>query len=386
MSTIDYYEILNISTDADEQQIKKSYRKLALKYHPDKNSSPDAVEKFKDISEAYEILSDPEKRRVYDNRGETSLHGDDDFLFNGFQFHRPEDVFADFFNHMNGFGGFNDNIFSSFMMPPPPPPPMQSPFIPFGNNGFNQSFMSHSMMHNSPFGSHDFMAQQQQQQQFPSMMRQHSQQQQQSFSSSTSSSNRGNNYLKSVTTSTRSINGVVETVKITKITDENGTNVIEEYSNGTTKINGIEQSPATMSIENNNVRSRKNEIMLTDSSEKLQIERDDVQDVNQNNREQEDFNELKQRMIQEMEQERLRRDQWELQRRNELYMQQQQYHQQQQQQMYYYQRRQQQQQQQQMFAAAAAAASMGNFPYHPYTVDEDDLDFQNIYFSSTTAG
>lgn len=129
--------------------------------------------------------------------------------------------------------------------------------------------------------------------------------------------------------------------------------------------------------------------MLPDNSEKLQIERDDVQDVNQNNREKEDFSDLKQRMIQEMEQERQRRDQWEIQRRNELYMQQQQQYQQQQQQMYYYQQRQQQQQQQlqqQLQQQQMFAASVGHFPYHPYTTDEDDLDFQNIYYPSTTAG
>ncbi|KAI9358676.1 DnaJ domain-containing protein [Pilaira anomala] len=196
-TTLDYYAVLNISVDANEQEIKKSYRKLALKYHPDKNSSPDAVEKFKDISEAYEILSDPEKRRVYDTRGNDTFNGNDSFEFNpfaGFQFHRPEDVFADFFNHMNGFnnaaaggGGFHDNLFNSFMMPT-----MQSPFAAFGGGGgYNQPFMAHSMMHNSHMGAHDYM-----------------------------------------------------------ITDENGTNVIEEYSNGTKKINGIDQTP-TMSIENN---------------------------------------------------------------------------------------------------------------------------------------
>lgn len=63
------YETLNISKDANEKEIKKAYQKLALKYHPDKNSNPDATEKFKQISEAYEILNDPEKKEIYDNYG-----------------------------------------------------------------------------------------------------------------------------------------------------------------------------------------------------------------------------------------------------------------------------------------------------------------------------
>lgn len=54
----DYYKILGIPRDADEDQIKKAYRKMALKYHPDKNSDPSAEEKFKEIAEAYEVLSD----------------------------------------------------------------------------------------------------------------------------------------------------------------------------------------------------------------------------------------------------------------------------------------------------------------------------------------
>lgn len=66
----DYYKILGIQTGANEDEIKKAYRKMALKYHPDKNKDPNAEEKFKEIAEAYDVLSDPKKRAVYDQYGE----------------------------------------------------------------------------------------------------------------------------------------------------------------------------------------------------------------------------------------------------------------------------------------------------------------------------
>ena len=70
MSNTDYYDILGVSKNTDEKEIKKAYRKLALKYHPDRNKSKDAEEKFKEISTAYAVLSNPEKRKVYDQYGQ----------------------------------------------------------------------------------------------------------------------------------------------------------------------------------------------------------------------------------------------------------------------------------------------------------------------------
>ena len=75
VDAIDYYKILGVPKNADEKRIKKAYRKLAVKYHPDKNleDKEEATRKFQQVSEAYEVLSDPEKRRVYDQLGEEGL-------------------------------------------------------------------------------------------------------------------------------------------------------------------------------------------------------------------------------------------------------------------------------------------------------------------------
>lgn len=71
----DYYKILGLSKNATEDEVKKAFKKLALKYHPDKNKDPSAEDKFKEVAEAYEVLSDKKKRDVFDRYGEEGLKG-----------------------------------------------------------------------------------------------------------------------------------------------------------------------------------------------------------------------------------------------------------------------------------------------------------------------
>ncbi|XP_057314605.1 dnaJ homolog subfamily B member 9-like [Hydractinia symbiolongicarpus] len=91
----DYYKILGVEKTATEREIKKAFRKLAVKYHPDKNKSPDAEKVFRDIAEAYEVLSDEKKRRIYDQHGPDGLK--DKAGFDGSSFHfNFNDFFKDF--------------------------------------------------------------------------------------------------------------------------------------------------------------------------------------------------------------------------------------------------------------------------------------------------
>ncbi|MGO2084071.1 molecular chaperone DnaJ [Vagococcus sp.] len=105
MAKRDFYEILGVSKTATDVEIKKAYRKLSKKYHPDINKEPDAEDKFKEVSEAFEILSDPQKRAAYDQYGHSST--DPNFGAGGGGF----GGFQDFGG--GGFGGFED-IFESF--------------------------------------------------------------------------------------------------------------------------------------------------------------------------------------------------------------------------------------------------------------------------------
>ncbi|CAG8637997.1 15085_t:CDS:2 [Dentiscutata heterogama] len=115
-----YYEVLGIEVNATEEDIRKAYRRQALIWHPDKNvqNREEAEAKFKLIAEAYEVLSDVEKRRIYDQYGEEGLkNGGPTFEQRPFQFHDPQEIFRQFFS---AFGG-----------------------DPFGGNMFNHDFPSH---------------------------------------------------------------------------------------------------------------------------------------------------------------------------------------------------------------------------------------------------
>ena len=105
MAKRDYYEVLGVAKDASDDEIKKAYRKLSKKYHPDINKEPDADEKFKEVAEAYEILSDSQKRAAYDQYGHASTDPNFGAGYGGFG------------GGTGGFGGFTggfDDIFDTF--------------------------------------------------------------------------------------------------------------------------------------------------------------------------------------------------------------------------------------------------------------------------------
>ncbi|MGZ5544146.1 MAG: DnaJ domain-containing protein, partial [Limisphaerales bacterium] len=112
MAKRDYYEVLGVSRGAEAEEIKKSYRKLAIKFHPDKNPGDKAAEEsFKELGEAYEVLADPQSRAAYDQYGHAAFDPRQRAGAGGFGrgggFHRPEDIFREVF----GGGSIFDELF-----------------------------------------------------------------------------------------------------------------------------------------------------------------------------------------------------------------------------------------------------------------------------------
>ncbi|XP_032513578.2 dnaJ homolog subfamily B member 6 isoform X3 [Danaus plexippus] len=227
---VDYYRILGVSRSSTDAEIKKAYRKLALKWHPDKNpdNADEANRRFKEISEAYEVLSDERKRRVYDQYGKEGLNNsrgrhsasdeDYDFGYHGFPFtfRDPEEVFREFFGgspfgelfpELNGHGrhgrrGPSTSLTSSLF----------SPFG-FGMQGLDDIF-AHT--NGNTFTSFS------------------------TFNSAMAGPGSAN--MRSTTTTTRIVNGKKITTK--KVT-ENGREIVMSYENGVLKsktVNGVPQS------------------------------------------------------------------------------------------------------------------------------------------------
>uniref|UniRef100_A0A8C2IAY3 DnaJ heat shock protein family (Hsp40) member B2 n=1 Tax=Cyprinus carpio TaxID=7962 RepID=A0A8C2IAY3_CYPCA len=215
---VDYYDVLGVSRNASPDDIKKAYRKLALRWHPDKNpdNKEEAETKFKEIAEAYEVLSDRSKRDAYDRYGRSDMPSSgpggssfpDDFPGFSFTFRSPDEVFREFFGGQDPFADFFDDF-------------------PFG--GMHSGFHSSS----SRLGPSRFFS-------FPSAIADFT-----SFSSSLGGmGSMGGANFKSVSTSTRIVNGKRITTKKVRENGQERTEVEEDGVLKTVLINGVEDEMA----------------------------------------------------------------------------------------------------------------------------------------------
>ncbi|XP_025096272.1 dnaJ homolog subfamily B member 6-like isoform X3 [Pomacea canaliculata] len=216
-----YYEILGVTRESNEREIKKAYRRLALKWHPDKNpnNKDEAEKKFKEISEAYDVLSDKKKREVYDLYGKDAVRGasttDDDFAHGShgafhFHFRSPEEIFREFF-------GTDDPFSRIFGGGTPSGNMFEQSFTGFPSN---DGFFSSSFFSGDPFASSGFSQ----------------------FSSTSFGGPNGAGNFRSTSTSTKYVNGKKV---VTKRVVENGTETVVVEEDGIVKsrtVNGVQQS------------------------------------------------------------------------------------------------------------------------------------------------
>ena len=107
----DYYDVLGISRGSSEEEVRKAFRRLALEYHPDRNRKDGAEERFKEINEAYQVLSDPKRRATYDQFGHAGVSGNGARGFEGFDnFGGVGDIFDAFFG--SGLSGIGFSFFT----------------------------------------------------------------------------------------------------------------------------------------------------------------------------------------------------------------------------------------------------------------------------------